>query len=762
MAISLRKVNREHSRALMRLTLRVMGEGQRVFNDFGSWLIDLVKGEVGEDGLVNGLALLQLMPQIERRWKATIEEWLSIFEKGREQAATLPFGVLAVQHNAYMPPVAKVQEDLTRTQLDSAIALWQGRRQRALEATRTRILGDGLSLSQRVWRLQQGGLQAIRNTLMVAMDGRTNAVDLARLLESELGINQDLPRWTLSRLYRMTPSERAANRRGLLRDPQDRQRGISYNALRLARTELQFANHAMSTEIARHAPWVTGRKVRLSPGHPRVDICDSYAAGGPYEKDDEILPLHPNCVTPGQVVKTKRGDKQIEDISAGDEVLTHTSAYKRVTKMWNRRYEGEVFKIITSQGAIELTGDHPVLLRRGWIDAQFVQPGDEVLYALSGIGSDSFSVKSEHFPAPLGQPCITGTVMRNILLMPSAVTLDSNLETRKGNIDEVTPDLMLPGVKDTSLVKSGQHEGFEAARFGESLVSVGKQHGQQSWITATLGERDFLGNFGALGVINPVLPNNGFSKSFASSERASTIIFAPSNTDGITASAHGDAVGVQEFSQHAVGNTKAAKNFGRFELLDKVNLLKKFYNRFLELRFDTKCVEFVPGDSVLDEVGTCDALHLQSTDGASNHNNLLSLSPDVTKGAESGNSVVGEVANPAQARMNYSIVISTEQRFYSGPVYNMAVEDDNSYTVNGAAVHNCMCYYEDVLMPADEFTRNVREWLGGQNSFLDDYESWLGIQPVTEPLTAALSLVEVLEFWLGISSDGHGAALGLQ
>lgn len=94
----------------------------------------------------------------------------------------------------------------------------------------------------------------------------------------------------------MTPSQRAASRRGLLRDPQDRQRGISYNALRLARTELQFANHAISTEIARHAPWITGRKVRLSPGHPRVDICDSYAAGGPYEKDLEILPLHPNCM----------------------------------------------------------------------------------------------------------------------------------------------------------------------------------------------------------------------------------------------------------------------------------------------------------------------------------------------------------------------------------------------------------------------------------------------------------------------------------
>ena len=294
MAIALRKINREQSRALMRLTLRVMGEGQRIFNEFGDWLINLVKGEVDGDGMVNGGAVMQLMPQVEARWQGAIDAWVRLFENGRTQAATLPFGVLAVQHNAYLP--AAFEETMTRAQLDAVVALWMQRRQRALEATRTRVLGDGLNLSQRIWRLQHDGLAAIRSTLLTAMDGRTNAVDLARLLESELGINQDLPRWTLSRLYRMTPSERAADRRGLLRDPQDRARGISYNALRLARTELQFANHAVNTEIARHAPWITGRKVRLSPGHPRVDICDSYAAGGPYEKDLEILPLHPNCM----------------------------------------------------------------------------------------------------------------------------------------------------------------------------------------------------------------------------------------------------------------------------------------------------------------------------------------------------------------------------------------------------------------------------------------------------------------------------------
>lgn len=77
--------------------------------------------------------------------------------------------------------------------------------------------------------------------------------------------------------------------------------GVSYNALRLARTEIQKA-HALATDrVMRNSPWVEKEKVNLSAQHPEADICDDVVSGGEegegiYEKGEIELPLHPNCL----------------------------------------------------------------------------------------------------------------------------------------------------------------------------------------------------------------------------------------------------------------------------------------------------------------------------------------------------------------------------------------------------------------------------------------------------------------------------------
>jgi hypothetical protein len=132
------------------------------------------------------------------------------------------------------------------------------------------------------------------------MAQRTSAVELAQQLEGQLNAGQDWPRWTRARLSKMDARERAQDAKGLLRSASDvppgGSSGISYNALRLARNEIQIANHAVTSDIAVHSPWVTGRKVVLSPAHPRSDQCDDLAAGGPYDKTANFLPAHPQCL----------------------------------------------------------------------------------------------------------------------------------------------------------------------------------------------------------------------------------------------------------------------------------------------------------------------------------------------------------------------------------------------------------------------------------------------------------------------------------
>lgn len=82
--------------------------------------------------------------------------------------------------------------------------------------------------------------------------------------------------------------------------------GVRYASMRLARTEINNAAHAIAIEQVKDHPWVESMKWHLSGSHPKVDVCNSIASGGP--KGDGVYPKgavpakpHPLCfcfVTP--------------------------------------------------------------------------------------------------------------------------------------------------------------------------------------------------------------------------------------------------------------------------------------------------------------------------------------------------------------------------------------------------------------------------------------------------------------------------------
>ncbi len=74
-------------------------------------------------------------------------------------------------------------------------------------------------------------------------------------------------------------------------------------------------------------------------------------------------------------------------------------------------------------------------------------------------------------------------------------------------------------------------------------------------------------------------------------------------------------------------------------------------------------------------------------------------------------------------------IVSVERIPYAGLVYNLEVEEDESYVVNGIAVHNCLCYKAAVLMPMDEFTAKLKGWMRGEQEWaaMDQYADWLGL-----------------------------------
>ena len=78
--------------------------------------------------------------------------------------------------------------------------------------------------------------------------------------------------------------------------------GVSYAAMRLARSELNNAFHSRQIAAAQK-PWVLGVKWNLSKSHPRKDECDRYATEnahqlgrGVFPKSDVPSKPHPHCL----------------------------------------------------------------------------------------------------------------------------------------------------------------------------------------------------------------------------------------------------------------------------------------------------------------------------------------------------------------------------------------------------------------------------------------------------------------------------------
>ena len=71
--------------------------------------------------------------------------------------------------------------------------------------------------------------------------------------------------------------------------------GVSYAAMRTARTEINNAFHASSAERYNNSPIVQEVDWHLSSSHPEGDICDDLAANSPYPKKSVPHKPHPNC-----------------------------------------------------------------------------------------------------------------------------------------------------------------------------------------------------------------------------------------------------------------------------------------------------------------------------------------------------------------------------------------------------------------------------------------------------------------------------------
>lgn len=96
-----------------------------------------------------------------------------------------------------------------------------------------------------------------------------------------------------------------------------------------------------------------------------------------------VRELGGTCFVGDTLVRTATGFKKIKDINVGEEVLTHLNSYKKVEEKKEFLDKKEILEIETETGIIEVTPEHPFLVRRDgkiqWVEAGELSIEDELL-----------------------------------------------------------------------------------------------------------------------------------------------------------------------------------------------------------------------------------------------------------------------------------------------------------------------------------------------------------------------------------------------
>lgn len=183
-------------------------------------------------------------------------------ELRRQSTRTAPVGVVAEQDDTER---RRFYERWAHLRIFSPNPLAQ------YEPAHTWVDPNGYQLSGRIWR-----------------NGFSTRQRLDALLTE--GINNG---WSAERLSRRVEQFLRPDRADI-RTNRPYGRDGSFDAMRLARTEITRA-HGQAVMIAsRLNPFVTKIDWRLSSSHKHVDICDELAAAGPYDLDSvPSYPAHP-------------------------------------------------------------------------------------------------------------------------------------------------------------------------------------------------------------------------------------------------------------------------------------------------------------------------------------------------------------------------------------------------------------------------------------------------------------------------------------
>lgn len=136
-------------------------------------------------------------------------------------------------------------------------------------------------------------------------------------------------------------------------------------------------NYNFSKETGYFERW--GKELKDDPDYaPLPEISDIEVTTICSKKCSECSPA-------GTKVLTINGEKNIEEVKEGDEIISYNLKENKkevniVKETYTRDFIGEIIEIkLKSNRILRLTPDHEVFTKRGWITAENLKETDELL-----------------------------------------------------------------------------------------------------------------------------------------------------------------------------------------------------------------------------------------------------------------------------------------------------------------------------------------------------------------------------------------------
>lgn len=408
----------------------------------------------------------------------------------------------------------------------------------------------------------------------------------------------------------------------------------------LARTGLQHysqqARKAMAEDnldiLDREYPLVTFDN-RLSSKCMGISV--HYPDGWEFGKSPVgYPPYHFNAVMAGEMVTTSTGDKPIEEVIAGDYVLTHRGRFKKVLTTMRKRNDTNFIRVINlnSGNVIRVTDEHPILLDNiGWTRADNIKVGDN-LFKHAKQRSKAFSWgpiverNPYNYPSAFDGEEIFSGISVTSRSVPSAVNLNGHLPAVNGEVKyPIHKYCLVSKLAKSNIFKAFDHSGFT---FPHSFLLPFSVSFYKRIVSALCAKWVFAGHSFGVGSMDMA--------SFLGHSKSPMVLTNPDSFSDFNLGCNGGAF----ISAHG---------------FNPVNSAPSTHGAVSKIEFSLYHSESFPSIEMVDveEVGK-----------------------------------IGFISK-FKHELSLSTVESISIVEHGGYVYNLEVEEDNSYLVGGVVTHNC-------------------------------------------------------------------------